>query len=177
MVTSREWLEPWSRGEFMALEAAKTTGPGLLTGDPFQGPGKQPGFLLRAGRLPARPVADVRLIHSRSSRWGAFFPGRQPYENRAAGRAYSGGSASRKANPGRRRLGETREGELTGGRSGESKGLQASLLVFRDREELVQFRNLEDFVDFGINIAKDEPAIARLQFLLQRDELAERGTG
>src|SRR5689334_11657160 len=52
--------------------------------------------------------------------------------------------------------------------------LQGGLLFLLDVEELVQFRDLEDLVDLRVDVAQDQPAAGRLQFLVERDQLPQR---
>ncbi len=51
------------------------------------------------------------------------------------------------------------------------------MLILVDLEELVELGDLKHFVDLRVNIAEDQPPPRRLELLVQRDELAQRGTG
>jgi hypothetical protein len=55
-----------------------------------------------------------------------------------------------------------------------SKGLQGRLLFLFDLEELVEFGDLENFVNLRVDITQDQPSADRLQLLIQRNQLAER---
>src|SRR5262249_17389944 len=58
-----------------------------------------------------------------------------------------------------------------------SIGLQASLFVLLDNEKLVEPGDLEDFVNLGMNVAQDQLAADRVQFLVEGDQLSQGRTG
>src|SRR5262245_41542665 len=57
------------------------------------------------------------------------------------------------------------------------KRLQGGLLFLFDLEQFIEFGDLEDLVDLRINIAQDELAAGLIDFLVERDELAQSRTG
>src|SRR5436305_11987005 len=57
------------------------------------------------------------------------------------------------------------------------KRLQRRLFFGLDVEELVELRNLEDFVDRRVDVAEDQPAAGLLQLLVERNELGQGGAG
>jgi hypothetical protein len=61
------------------------------------------------------------------------------------------------------------------GRNLES--LQSCLFFFLNIKEFVEFSNLENFVDLRFDIAQDKPPASRVDLFVERDELAESGTG
>lgn len=58
----------------------------------------------------------------------------------------------------------------------ESERSQAFLFRVCDVEELVESGDREDFFDLLAEIAQDKFAAARLHFLVQNDQLIQRGT-
>src|SRR5438034_2673912 len=57
------------------------------------------------------------------------------------------------------------------------EGLQSGLLLLLDVEEPVEFRDFEHLVNLWVDVTQDQPASHSLEFLVQRDQFAQRRAG